>query len=53
MKEMAFFAQLCRRQKIEATFVVCVFSVGILVQVSKNNKYQPMIKREYLPTVYC
>lgn len=29
------------------------FSVGILVQVCKNNKYNPMIKHEYLPTVYC
>lgn len=54
MKEVPFFALLCRRQKIEATFIVCIFfSVGILVQISKNNKYQPVIKREYLPTVYC
>lgn len=40
MKEMAFFAWLSRGQKIDPTFVVRVlfFSVGILVQVSKNNK---------------
>lgn len=41
MKEMAFFAWLFCGKKIEATFVICIFflSVGILVQVSKNNKY--------------
>lgn len=40
MKEMALFTWFSCGQKIEATFVVHIFfPVGILVQVSKNNKY--------------